>query len=227
MTCRRALASVLFSCILSAATAIAQPGDRYLDIKARVLDLVYPLDVAPRPYLMKLVLRFGDSDTQLVVLIYPVYPVHPGGRAEIIRYSLAGMGDGELSQLISKMVAQNPDVTDREIAAKLKVNVTRSPIEYNALNRALKDLKAVRISPILASRVAVDEYSEYEYWYDGGQESVHYTITGPFKGDPQDQLVQWMIKFRASFPDLMKPPSAPNGSKSERRKSGSPRTEML
>jgi hypothetical protein len=107
------------------------------------------------------------------------------------------------------MVAQNSNVTDREIAAKLKVDVSRSPIGYEALDRFLDELKAIRISPILASRVAVDEYSEYEFWYDGGQESVHYTVTGPFKDAPQDELVQWMIRFRASVPDLLKAGSAP------------------
>ena len=213
MICRKAIVSVLFSCMLSATTATAQTGDRYMDMRARVLDLVFPLDFASEPYLQKLILRFGDSDTQLVVLVYPVYPVHPGGRSEIIRYSLAGMGDGDLSQLISKMVAENPDLKPQEIAAKLKVNITRSPIEYRALDHALKDLKAIRISPILKTRIAVDEYSEYEYWYDDGQESVHYTITGPSKDAPQDRLVQWMIKFRAALPDLVKPVSAPKPSK--------------
>lgn len=84
----------------------------------------------------------------------------------MIRYTLAGMSNGELSQLISKMVAENPDVKDQEIAAKLKVNISRSSIDHEALNRAFNELKAVRISPILAERIAVDEYSEYEYWYD-------------------------------------------------------------
>lgn len=204
MTCRRAVACVLFSCILFAAMATAQPGDRYLDMKSRVLNILFPLDVSPKPYFLKMVLRFGDSDTQLVVVVYPVYPVNPGGRSEIIRYSLAGMGDGDLSRLISKMVAENPNVKDQDIAAKLKVNVARSPVKYEALDRAFRDLKAVRISPVLADRVAVDEYSEYEYWYDNWQESVHYTLTGPSKDDPQDQLVQWMIKFRASLPNLIK-----------------------
>ena len=206
---RRAVACVLFSCILSATTAIAQPGDRRLDIKARVLDLLFPLDVTREPYFMKLALRFGDSDTQLVVIVYP------GGRSEVIRYSLEGMNDGELPQLISKMAAQNPDITDREIAAHLKVNVTRSPVEYEALDRALKSLKSVRISPILRSVVAVDECSQYEYWYDAGQESVHYTLTCPFKNDSEDQLVKWMIRFRASLPSLLEPPSTPRPSKPE------------
>jgi hypothetical protein len=200
----------MLSCILSAAPVIAQPGDRYLDTNARVLDLLFPLDIKLDPYFMKLTLRYSDSDSQLVVVVYPVYPVHPGGRSEIIRYSLASVGGGGLSQLISKMVAQNPSATDREIAAKLKVNIARSPIEYNALNRALNNLKAIRISPLLKTRVAVDEYSEYEYWYDDWRESVHYSITGPFKGDPQDQLVQWLIRFRANVPDLVKLSSAPN-----------------
>ena len=117
------------------------------------------------------------------------------------------------AHLICKMVAQNADVTDREIATKLKVAVTHSPIEYEALDRALRGLEVVRISPILNSRVAVDDYSEYDSWYDGWQEAVHYTITGPFMGAPRDQLVQWMLRFRASLPDLMKSHSAPNGSK--------------
>jgi hypothetical protein len=60
----------------------------------------------------------------------------------------------------------------------------------------------------MASRVAVDEYSEYEFWYDTEEESVHYKLTGPFKGDPQDKLVQWMIRFRASVPELVSAASA-------------------
>ncbi len=203
MTCRIAVACALFSCILFTTRATAQPGDRYLDMKARVLDILFPLDVAPKPYFSKMILRFGDSGTQLVVVVYP------GGKSELIRYSLAGTSGGEFSQLISKMVAENPDVKEQEIAAKFKVDVYRSPIEHEALNRALDELKAVRIPPILASRVAVDEFSEYEYWYDNWQESVHYTITGPFKNTPQDELVQWMIRFRANLPYLFKASSAP------------------
>jgi len=209
MICRRTVVSAVLFGILSTATAMSQTDGRYRDTKARVLDLLFPLDVSPDSYLTKMALRFGDSDTQLVVLIYPVYPVHPGGRAEIICYSIAGMGDGELSQLISKMVAQSPNMTDREIAAKLKVDVSRSPIGYEALNRFLNELKAIRISPVLASRTAVDEYSEYEFWYDTGQECVHYTVTTPFGNAPQDKLGEWMIKFRASVPDLLKAGSAP------------------
>ncbi|HYL09661.1 MAG TPA: hypothetical protein VEU31_02900, partial [Candidatus Acidoferrales bacterium] len=96
-----------------------------------------------------------------------------------------------------------PNVTDQGIAAKLKVDVKRSPIRYEALSPLVDDLKAIRISPVLASRVAVDEYSEYEFWYNNGQESVCYKVAGPFRDDPQDKLVQWMIRFRTSLPKLM------------------------
>lgn len=208
MTCRRtALSPVLFG-MLFAVTAGAQPGDRYLDIKARVLDILFPLDVAPKPYFLKMVLRYSDSNTQLVVVVYPDKEKYWVRRCEITSYSLAGMGKGQLSQLISKMVAENAGVKEQEIAAKLRLEVSRSSVAPEALNRALDELKAVRISPVLADRVAVDEYSEYEYWYDNWQESVHYTITSPFGNAPQDKLGEWMIKFRASVPDLLKAGSA-------------------
>jgi hypothetical protein len=90
----------------------------------------------------------------------------------------------------------------------LNVDVKHSPIKYEALDRFLKELNAIRISPKLASRVAVDEYSEYEFWYDGGQESVHYRLVGPFKGTSQDRLVEWMIRFRSSVPGLLQTGSA-------------------
>jgi hypothetical protein len=204
MTLRMRLgyAMVLLFCLVM--RAIAQPVADRQDTRDRVLDLLFPSDMTASPYLMKITLRFSDSDTQLVILTHPVYPVHSGGRAEVVTYSIAGMGNGNLSQFISDMVAHNPQVTDRDIAAKLRVETSHSPIDYEALNHFLSQLKAIRISPVLASRVAVDEYSRYDFWYDGGQESVHYTLTGPFKDSPQDQLVQWMIRFRASLPTLIK-----------------------
>jgi hypothetical protein len=149
MTCRRvASAFALLSCIFLTATAVAQPGDRYLDMKARVLDILFPLDVAPKPYLLKMILRFGDSDTQLVVVIYPDSEKYWVRRYEATSYKLAGIGREELSQLISKVVAENPNVKAEEIAAKVKVDVSRTSIDENGLDRVLKDLKGVRISPI-------------------------------------------------------------------------------
>lgn len=189
-------------------SVVGQPGGVPADMKDRVLDLLFRSDAVSSPFLSKMTLRYGDSDTQLVVLTYSVYPVHPRGQAELISYTVTGMGSDNLSQFVSKMVAQNPNVTDQGIAAKLKVVVKRSPIGYEALRSFLDELKAIRISPMLASRVAVDEYSEYEFWYDAGQESVHYRVTGPFKNTPQDELVQWMIRFRTSVPELISTASA-------------------
>ena len=198
----------MFIPLFLALGGIAQPREGRSEMRDRVLDLLFRSDASSSPFLTKMTLRFGDPETQLVVLTYPVYPVHPGGRAEIITYSIAGTGNGRLSEFIGKMVAQNPNVTDQDIAGKLNVDVKHSPIKYEALDRFLKELNAIRISPKLASRVAVDEYSEYEFWYDGGQESVHYRLVGPFKGTSQDRLVEWMIRFRSSVPGLLQSGSA-------------------
>jgi hypothetical protein len=175
----RSFALSVLCCTLFAARANAQPGDPHLDMKSRVLDILFPVDVSPKPYFMKIVLRFGDSDTQLIVVTYP------GGESRLIRYSLAGTSSGEFSQLIAKMVAENHDVKPQDIAAKLKVDVSRSPIAQETLNHALHELETIQISPVLANRVAVDESSEYEFWYDTWQESVHYVITTPFGDNPQ------------------------------------------
>jgi hypothetical protein len=204
MTCRRLAACAWFCCMLFAASANAQPGDRHLDMKARVLNILFPLDVAPKLYFQRMVLRFSDSDTQLVVVVYPDKDKYWVRKCEITSYALQGMGKGELSQFISKMVAENPNLQEQEIAAKLKVETTRSSVALESFNRALDELKAIRISPVLADRVAMDEYSEYEFWYDNWQESVHYAITGPFGDDPQDQLGRWMTKFRDNVPNLLK-----------------------
>jgi len=215
MIYRRAVACALFFCVLSAAPVMAQRGWGDPNMGARVLDLVFPSDFASEPYFEKLILRFGDSDTQLVILVYSNYPVRPGGNSEMIRYSLASMRGGDLSGLISKMVAENPDVTAQDIAAKLKVDVTRSSIESKVLDRALKKLKSLRISPILETGICVDECPVYEYWYDDGQDSVHYVIRGDVGKSPQQELLQRMITFRAALPDLARASSAPKPSKPE------------
>jgi hypothetical protein len=209
MIFRTHLGRALLVPFLLVLSAVGQSGGGVpADMKGRVLDFLFRSDAVTSPFLSKMTLRYGDSDSQLVVVTYPVYSVHPGGRAEVIRYTITGMGSYNLSQFISKMAAQNPNVTDQEIAAKLKVDVKRSPIRYEALSRFVDDLKAIRISPVLASRVAVDEYYEYEFWYNNGQESVHYKVAGPFKDDPQDKLVQWMIRFQTGVRELMNAASA-------------------
>jgi hypothetical protein len=196
---------VSFLLLLSAAQS---EGGVRADLKERVFERLLRSDAESVSFISKITLRYGDSDSQLVVLTYPVYPVHPRGRAELISYTITGMGNDNLSQFISRLVAQNPSVTDEQIAAKLKVEIRRSSINYEVLKHCMDELDAITISPKLPSRVAVDEYSDYQFSYNNGQESVHYKIVGPFKDDPQDKLVQWMIKFRSSLPELMSAASA-------------------
>ena len=201
--------SVLLVPFLAVVSALGQSGGGVpADIRDRVLDILFQSGADTSPFLLKMTLRYGDSDSQLVVLTHPVYPVHPRGRAELISFTITGTGSENLSQFISKMSAQNPKITDQEIATKLRVVVRRYPIDRATLGRFLDELKAVQISPMLAGRTAVDEYSEYEFWYNTGQESVHYKVLGPFKDDPQDKLVQWMIRFRAGLPELESTASA-------------------
>lgn len=201
-----AVLPVFFVLVLS---AVGQSGRGAVNIKDRVLDILFRSDGITSQFLSKMTLRYGDSDSQLVVLTYPVYPVRAGGHAEVMSYAVTGMGNDTLSQFISRMVAQKPDVTDREIAARLKVDVKRLPIRYEVLRRSLDDLEAIQISPVLAGGVSVDEYSEYEFWYSTGQETVHYTIVSPFGDAAQDALGRWMIKFRRDLPHLLKE-GAPN-----------------
>src|SRR5271157_2883822 len=105
MSCRVALAVALLFCILLG-TASAQPGDRDRNMKARVLDILFPLDAAERPYFLKMILRYGDSDTQLVVLVYPDRDKYWIRRYEMISYSLTEMGNGGLAEFISKVVTE-------------------------------------------------------------------------------------------------------------------------
>ena len=153
------------------ARSLRDLGDDQTDLAARVLNVVFPLEVA-QPYFVKMVLRFNDPDTQVVVVVYPDKEKYWVRRCEVTNYSLKGMDKGQLSQLISNMVVENPNVKEREIAAKLKVEVNRSLISPETLNGPLHELRAVRISPVLADRIALDEYSTYEFWYSDGQESV-------------------------------------------------------
>jgi hypothetical protein len=191
--------------------AMAQPGYDDLSLKARVLNLVFPSDPSFGPYYVKMILRFGDSDSQIAII------VHPGGNSEVIQYRLAGMRKGDLDQLIGKMQEKNPNVREQEIAAKLKVDVGHSAMESRTLADSLDSLKAIQISPFFTTRVAMDNYSEFEFWFYSGQESVHYIVTGSFNDAPQDKLVEWMTKFRASLPDLIKANSAPGSDRNKPR----------
>ena len=182
-------------------TALAQAGSRHLDTKARVLDHLFPLDVTPQPYHLKVVLRFGDSDSQLIVVIYP------GGNAEAIVYTLAEMKSGDLDRFIKKLETETPGVTATQIASRVKVTIERSPLDGENVDRLLKRLSAIRISPALPTIVCVDSCPKYEFWYDTWQDVAHFSLVDPSKG-PTHDLVQWMIKFRDDLPGLIRPPSA-------------------
>ena len=53
---RRVLCALLLA-ILSAMVAVGQPGDRRLDTKARVLDILFAPEVPQKVYSLELVLR--------------------------------------------------------------------------------------------------------------------------------------------------------------------------
>lgn len=204
MVLRKFATCALFSWLVITTISYSQPGNRNLEMKAQVLDLLFPLDVAQNPYFLKIILRFGDFDTQVVIVVFPDKEKYWIKRCEVTSYAIEGMEKGELSNFISMMETENPGVKAIEIAARLKVNVNQFSIVPDEFFRVLDDLEKIRISPILASRIAVDNFSEYEFWYDNWQEFVHYTIVGPFKGDPQDKLVRWMLKFRDDLPKMTK-----------------------
>lgn len=170
------------------------------DVHQRVLDLLFPTNVESKPYYVKIVLRFHDAPSQIALVVYP------GRESELIRCSLDNINASDLSQFISKSLAENPQMNEAEIAAKVKVRTTRLPIQYKTVEPMLNDLKAIKISPFLATRVAVDEFTWYDFWFDSGQESVHYKILDDsFRHDPQDKLARWMTQFRATCQNLMKP----------------------
>jgi hypothetical protein len=201
MICGKAIVSALLLCALSA-PAISQTRDlNPSEVYSDVLNLLFPLNVESKPYYVKLILRFSDTDAQLALIVYP------GGASELVSFSLDSMKGSDLFKLVSEMLAKNPSVKDEEIAAKVRVRTTRSALDYKAVEPALNDLKSIRISPFLNTRTAVDEYTKYEYWFYSGQESIHYRICGDCTKGTQDQLARWMTSFRANSLRMVKRPS--------------------
>jgi hypothetical protein len=186
----------------------AQPGDRVLDPKARILDALFPVVVSQRPYFQKLVLRFDDADAQLVIVVYPDKEKYWIRRCEVTTYALNDAAKTQLSESLTKLSPEASDDAVRAIAAGLKVEVNRFAVAPEALDKPFSELRSIRISPLLATRVSVDEFSEYEFWYDNWQDSVHYSIAGTPEKEPQDEMIRWMIKFKANLPDFLKRSSA-------------------
>jgi hypothetical protein len=199
MSYRKAFASMVLLCILSAPAKSQTPNRNRQDVYDHVLDLLFPVDVESKPYYAKLILRFHDDESQLVLVVYP------GGESELIHSSLDNMNGSSLFQLVTETLARNPAASESEIAARVKVRTIRSPLEHRAVQAELNHLKTIRISPYLATRVGVDEVTWYEFWFDSGQESVHYKIFGDSAiREPQDKLAHWMTTFRANSQTMLK-----------------------
>jgi hypothetical protein len=201
-------AATILAFMIASLSVNAQPGDRFLDPKARILDVLFPVDVPQRPYLLKLALRFDDADTQLVIVVYPDTDKYWIRRCQVVTYSLANAAQAQLAESLPKLPPEASDDLVRSVAANLKVEVSRFAIDPEALAKSLKELRLIQISPVLEPRVSVDDFSEYEFWYDNWQQSVHYSLAGPAGKAPQDELIRWMIAFRTNLPDLLKRSSA-------------------
>jgi hypothetical protein len=199
MSYQKAFAFMVLLGILSVPVKSQTPNRSRQDVYEHVLGLLFPIDVESKPYYAKLVLRFHDDESQLVLVVYP------GGESELINSSLDNMNGNSFSQLVTETLVHDPTASDSEIAARVKVRTIRSPLEHRAVEAELNHLKTIRISPYLATRVGVDEVTWYEFWFDSGQESVHYKIFGDSSlRDSQDKLAQWMTTFRANSQAMLK-----------------------
>jgi hypothetical protein len=176
-------------------------------MRDRVLDALFPLDVPQRPYLWKVTLRFGDSATQIVAVVYSNRLTNFETRCDLIRFSLDGLGPGELDAYIERMTRANPRIAARDIAGTLRVKRTTTPIEPSTLDSALAELRSLRLSPVLSGRMAVDNYAQYELWYETWQEMNHFQIISPVDDTGSGQLARWMVKFRDDLPTLLKSPA--------------------
>ena len=199
MTCRKALICALLICVLSAPAIPQTRGRGVSEVYSDVLNVLFPMDVESKPYYVKFILRFHDTESQLALIVYP------GTESELVSHSLENVKGQDLYTLVSEMLDKNASVKAEEIAAKVRVRTTRSAVDYKAVEPALNELKSIRISPYFQTRIFLDEYSAYDFWFSSGQESVHYRICGnSSKSDAQDKLVRWMTKFRADSASIVK-----------------------
>ena len=200
--------ATILACTLMALIGSAQPTDRALTPKARVLDFLFTVEVTQRPYLFKLALRFYDAGTQVVIVVYPDKEKYWVRRCEVTTYSLDGGVRRELAESLSKLPPEASDDAVRAIVSRLKVQAKRVAIAPEALAKPLSELRSIKISPMLPMYASLDEVSRYEFWYNTWQDSVHYSMFGP-PGKAQGELVRWMIRLKTELPDLLKGSSAP------------------
>jgi hypothetical protein len=167
-----------------------------------VLDCLFPKEFDAEPYLEKVVLRFDDSSTELVLLMDPVATDHAPGPSELVQYTL-GITEGDLLKRIEEILVKNPQASVEQVASHFKVSTKRVPIADSQVKRVLDELKSIRVSPALGTRIGGDSSFFLNFWYFGFAESVHYQLIGPHHGDPQDELVKWMLGFRERLPELL------------------------
>lgn len=170
-------------------SASAQPGNRRVDMESRVLDVVLPLDVQNEPYRWRMVLRFTDSASQLTLV------ARAGSRIEVTERRVVAMDNGRLAGLVTRSMEQNRSISERQIAAQLKVETVRRVIDADSISPLLEDLRRVTLSPILEDRGGTN-FARYEFRYDTWQEAAHYTVLTPYGATPLDDLAAWMRKCR-------------------------------
>jgi hypothetical protein len=198
MIWRKIIVSALALSVLSLPTMPQDAARDVNDVESQVLDLLFHTNAESAPYYMKLVLRFSDDDSQVALIVYP------GGHSELVRSSLSNMSPADFHRLISDTLARNPVARDEDIATSVRISTVRYRMEYSAVEPELNELKAIRISPLLDTRVGVDAVSYDEYWFASGQESVHYRIFDRSGHNAQDQLSRWMDRFRSNLPNIEK-----------------------
>ncbi len=181
----------------------------YLDAReAHVLDRLLSPDAKTEPFMDRLTLRFGDTCTQLVISTAQDWRTYSRS-AELVRSSPVGGCEG-LSKQVQQMFAQNPKLTDEELASNVQMEVMRAALDPKGYDRVLDRLKAVRVSPYLHSRITCDGPSAtYGYLYETPEESVHYVLNPPFGKTPEDNLARWMDEFRTNIPKLRAAPAVP------------------
>ena len=176
----------------------AQPGNRYLDMESRVLDSLFPLNVAQaKPYKWKIVLRFTDSASQVTLVSYAA------ARIEVLEHQVVGMEEGGIGRFVAKLLRQDASVSERRIAAQLKVKTTRTSIDREALSPLIDELRRIAPSPVLEDRGGTN-FARYEFWYDTWQEAVHFTVLYPWGSTPLDGLAAWMRKCREEVSPLLR-----------------------
>jgi hypothetical protein len=180
--------------VLSAVTISQSPGSKPLSyaaetrVRNRIFDLVAPV-AESRPFFSRLVLRFSDSAYQCVLTVYTQ------GKSELITYKL---DRANFSQLTRELLMS--EMSDQEIKRHVAVTTHRRELEMKQALGAIEELRQLKIPAYPQERIAVDDYSTFEYWLETPGELVHFRINGPFQGKtPRDRLVQWMIRFRDNF----------------------------